>query len=298
MNQGYSYKGQIDGGGAGREIVDWLTERYTHSSRETWLERVEAGEVEVDGGRAHLGQIVEAGQWLVWHRPPWTEPEAPRRFDRIYEDQVLLAVSKPSGLPTMPAGGFYRNTLLSVVQEQYPGATPLHRLGRGTSGLVLFTRDASANATLSRAFREQTIRRIYLGLASGSPRWDHTTIEVPIGPVEHPLLGTIHAASPSGREARSHAVVLERREEDTLVEVEIDTGRPHQIRIHMAAVGHPLVGDPLYGPGGHARDDGLPGDLGYLLHAHRLAFIHPVEGRQMDLEAPPPPALDPRAPQR
>lgn len=293
MNDGYAYRSQIDAGGAGREVVDWLGDRYRHSSREVWAERVEAGEVEIDGRRARAGEILEAGQWLVWHRPPWEEAEVPRHFDLLYEDPLILAVSKPSGLPTMPAGGFYRNTLLAVVQERFPEATPLHRLGRGTSGIVLFSRDRASNRTLSQAFREQTIRRIYLGLASGAPGWDRKTIDVPIGPVDHPLLGTLHAASPTGRTACSHVEVLERRAEGSLVQVEIDTGRPHQIRIHLASVGHPLVGDPLYGPGGLPRDDGLPGDLGYLLHAHRLSFIHPG-GHRLDLEAPPPPARCPR----
>lgn len=291
MNDGYAYRSQIDRGGAGREIVDWLSGCYRHSSREVWAERVEAGEVEVDGSRAQPGQLLTAGQWLIWHRPPWKEPEVPLHYDLLYEDEGLLAVAKPSGLPTMPAGGFYKNTLLSMVRDRFPEANPLHRLGRGTSGIVLFSRTSRSSEKLSRAFREQTIRRVYLGLASGSPGWDRKTIDVPIGPVDHPLLGTLHAASPQGRVARSHVQVLDRRPDGSLVEVEIDTGRPHQIRIHLAAVGHPLVGDPLYGPGGLPRDDGLPGDLGYLLHAHRLELTHPAEAHVMVLEAPPPQAL-------
>ena len=175
-------------------------------------------------------------------------------------------------------------------------ATLLHRLGRGTSGLVLFAHSDLARRELSAAFREGRITKVYRTLVSGSPAWEERTVDAPIGPVPHPLLGTIHAASPSGRHARSHARVVERRGDSTLLDVSIETGRPHQIRIHMASVGHPLVGDPLYLPGGLARADALPGDEGYLLHAMRASFAHPGGGT-CDLQVSAPPALRSRSDQ-
>ena len=111
--------------------------------------------------------------------------------------------------------------------------------------------------------------------------------------VAHPRLGLTHGVSPEGRASRSHARVLERRTASTLFEVDILTGRSQQIRIHLAAIGHPLEGDPLYGPGGVplAGEPGLPGDLGYLLHAERLGFVHPLSGERLVLHAPVPPEL-------
>jgi len=142
------------------------------------------------------------------------------------------------------------------------------------------------------------VGKVYRALCTGHPPTDAFTVEAPIGEVPHPLLGTVHAASPDGRKSRSHVRVLERRgggddPPGALVEVTIETGRPHQIRIHLAFAGHPLVGDPLFGAGGLPLPgtQALPGDPGYLLHAQRLELDHPVSGARLVIECPPPPAL-------
>jgi 23S rRNA pseudouridine1911/1915/1917 synthase len=116
---------------------------------------------------------------------------------------------------------------------------------------------------------------------------------VPIGRIPHPLLGTVHAASAGGRPARTVVHTLRAEDHASLVEVEIDTGRPHQIRIHLAAAGHPLVGDPVYDRGGLPRvgTRALPGDGGYLLHAARLVFPHPATALLTTVECAPPPGL-------
>src|SRR5690606_9110762 len=133
----------------------------------------------------------------------------------------------------------------------------------------------------------------YRGLAQGLATEDAYAIRTPIGLVPHPRLGDVHGVHPQGKASSSDARVLERREASTLFEVDIHTGRAEQIRIHLAAIGHPLVGDPLYAPGGLPRetDPGLPGDGGYLLHAMELRLIHPVTGQPLHLVAPPPPTL-------
>ena len=118
------------------------------------------------------------------------------------------------------------------------------------------------------------------------------TVEVPIGLVPHPRLGEVHAAAEGGKRARSEVRVVAGGSVSSLVEVRIETGRPHQIRIHLAWAGHPLVGDPLYAAGGRPLPEpGLPGDPGYHLHALRLGLDHPVTGRRLELECAPPPAL-------
>lgn len=290
-NAGYAFRTQVRRGG--ETVLAFLSAEYRHSSLQEWAARLAAGEVEVSGARAHGPEVLRAGQVVVWHRPPWQEEAAPLHFEVLHEDEALLAVNKPSGLPTLPGGGFLAHTLLTQVRAQYPGASPLHRLGRGTSGIVLFARTGSAGSALSRAWREHDVHKVYRALAAGVAGPDRLEIRTPIGPVPHPRLGTVHAATPDGKPSRSVATVRARRADSTLFDVEIHTGRPHQIRIHLASAGHPLVGDPLYGPGGQPLPGlpGLPGDLGYHLHAWTLAFTHPIGGRRVHLEACPPDVL-------
>ena len=123
----------------------------------------------------------------------------PAHYDLIHEDDSIVVVNKPSGLPTMPAGGFVESTLLALVREQYPEASPLHRLGRGTSGLVLFARHKQAASQLARAWRDRTVKKTYRALGLGSTRTEMFVIDVPIGPVPHPLIGTVQAACEGGK---------------------------------------------------------------------------------------------------
>lgn len=292
LNDGFAYRSRVQRGGV--TVLDFLSGEFRHSSREVWAARLAAGEIELDGVTVGVDTVLSAGQQLVWHRPPWWEEDVPLSFDVLFEDADLLAVAKPAGLPTVPGGGFLKHTLSSAVRERWPTASPLHRLGRGTSGLVLFALNSQTGAGLLADWRAQRVQKVYLALASGVAARDEYEIRTPIGPVPHPKLGEVFAASPAGKEAHSRARVRERREDSALFEVEIFTGRPHQIRVHLAGVGHPLVGDPLYAPGGVALPDALPGDVGYHLHAWQLSFTHPTTGEKVTLNAPPPEVLERR----
>ena len=295
LNSGWTYREQVGPEGAGVTILDFLAGAHHHSSTEEWRHRIERGEVEVDGRRVGCEVVLQPGQTLVWHRPPWDEGEVPTNFTIVHEDESIIAVDKPGGLPTMPAGGYLNHTLLTLMRERYPEASPLHRLGRHTSGLVLFARNHAAAAELSQAWRDHNVRKTYRALGVGETRAEMFVIDVPIGPVPHPLLGTVEAACERGKPSHSEAVVLEGGRNRTLFQIDITTGRPHQVRIHLAYASHPLVGDPLYDAGGGLkRRPGLPGDGGYHLHAERLQFAHPTTGKQMTLVAPPPPALQTR----
>ena len=257
-----------------------------------WRGRLEAGRIFIDGRRVESDVILKNGQLLLWRRPPWVEPDVPFVYSILHEDEDLLAVDKPCGLPTMPGGGFLEHTLFALVRKNYPEAAPLHRLGRGTSGIVLFARSARARSCICQAWRRKEVGKTYRALAAGCPVEENFVIEAPIGPVPHPKLGTVYAARPDGKSALSRVSVLERRAGESLLEIGIETGRPHQIRIHLAFAGHPLVGDRLYAPGGTIKDPGtLPGDTGYLLHAERLRLVHPVTGLPFEIVCPPPPEL-------
>ncbi len=296
LNSGYSYREQLGKAADGLSALAYLSAKYAHSTRSEWSARFERGEVLLGEQCISSGEVLRAGQRLTWQRPPWQEDDAPLQFHLIHEDGALIAVDKPSGLPTLPGGGFLEHTLLHLVRAEFTQATPLHRLGRGTSGLVLFARTHEAASRLTHAWRGQQIGKRYLALGQGAAEQSEYDIQAAIGPVPHPRLGEVYAASTSGKASRSRARVLERRQispPSTLFEVDIFTGRPHQIRIHLASIGHPLLGDPLYGPGGRPLSElpGLPGDGGYWLHAYQLRFEHPVSGQQLELSAPPPPTL-------
>lgn len=292
-NQGCDYCEQLGPVAAGQGLIGYLSRQYPHSTAAEWAERIGQGLVLLDGVAAVGDPVLRAGQQLVWQRPPWIEPDAPLAFAIIHQDDDLLAVAKPAGLPTLPGANFYEHTLLRLVQQRFPRAVPLHRLGRWTSGLVLCACNEGARRELLRQWSQRQVAKRYRTLLTGQPAWERLVIEQPIGPVPHPLLGSLHAASPDGKAARSEVTVLERRPEGCLCDVTIDTGRPHQIRIHLAWAGFPLVGDPLYLPGGVPAPDSraLPGDPGYLLHSAELRFRHPRDGRLLRIDCPAPPAL-------
>ena len=224
----------------------------------------------------------------------------------LFDDGDLLVFNKPSGLPVLPAGGFLEHTLLAQLQARWPDARPVHRLGRFTSGLLVCARRSASRAWLSALLRESTAQgrctKTYrallqppvpesplLVLEPGQP----LSLTTPIGRCAHGRLGTIWAAAPAdpaALSASSELRLLQRGERAWLADVAIATGRPHQIRIHTAAAGAPLLGDPLYAPGGGAQAGALPGDGGYHLHAHRLQLVCP-DGGLLALEAPLPEAL-------
>jgi len=295
VNEGFEYRERIGAEADGEQLLAYLTRRYRHSSAAAWKDRIDSGRVLLDSKPGRPDSTLRRGQTLVWQRPAWIEPEAPVSFAVLYEDEDLLAVAKPAGLPTLPGGGFLNATLLHRVRAYAPGASPLHRLGRWTSGVVLFARARETLADLTRQWISRNVGKRYRALAVGKPSRNDFEIEVPIGPVPHPLLGSVHAASGDGKAALSHVALVEQREGTFLCDVSIATGRPHQIRIHLAAAGHPLVGDPLYAAGGIPGPgcSALPGDPGYYLHAAELTFRHPRTARELVVTCEPPPALRP-----
>lgn len=309
MNQGWTYYDRVTPASVGQTLLDYYTRQYQHSSRCEWQKRIETGQVTVNGEPSHPNQRLSLGQSLAYHRPPWQEPDVPLDFAVLYQDDDLIAIAKPAGLPVLPGGGFLEHTLLHQLQLRYPDATPtpVHRLGRGTSGVIVLARSALAKSELSAQMRQSTVNvarpsvltKTYRALINPNDLPATFVLTTPIGKVPYPVLGSVYAATPNGKAAHTEGRVLSRDESHTLVEMTIRTGRPHQIRIHLAAAGYPLVNDPLYAPGGLPypvtdldRKVPVPGDCGYWLHAHRLRFLHPRTGMPMEFVCAPPDILD------
>ena len=323
MNDGWIYVDRISAATQGHTVLDYYCDRYPHSDRQTWHDRIVTGQIQLNQKPTQPDTVLQSGHVLTYHRPPWQEPEVPLNIDILHDDADILAVAKPAGLPVLAGGGFVQNTLGWQLQHRwgYANAYPIHRLGRGTSGVLLLAKHRQARAWLSQQLREHTaekvaspigdrtvpspdgpqgrsLQKIYRTRVVGHPDRDRFTITQPIGKRPHPTLGYLYAAQADGLAAESDCQVLRRDAKTTLLEVEIHTGRPHQIRIHLAAAGFPLLGDPLYAIGGIPRVDmptptgdlPVPGDCGYHLHAWYICVVHP-QGHVLEITAPPPAIL-------
>lgn len=291
MNQGWVYRDNIGSKEVGLTVIQYYTQRYHHSSEQEWLARILSGQILLNNQLVTPETCLQPGQWLTYHRPPWKEPDVPLVFEILYQDEHFLVINKPSGLPVLPGGIFLEHTLLWQLKKQYPQEklVPIHRLGRGTSGLMLIARSSIARSNLSQQMRHRQIRKVYQTLIGKCELPNQFIIDHPIGKIPYPRLGYLYAATVNGKFAYSDCRVLKRSDHNTLLEVMILTGRPHQIRIHLATIGYPLLGDPLYTVGGipklnvnNNKKLAVPGDCGYFLHAYQLSFSHPMSKQSMD----------------
>ncbi len=309
LNQGWTYRDRVGPREAGLVVSAFYAARHPHSERATWRARLAAGEIRLNGQPLRDDPPLVVGDRLAWSRPPWWEGPVPAGWSVVFDDGDLHVIDKPAGLPVLPAGGWLEHTLLRLLEHRHrqEGAglpRPVHRLGRFTSGLLVCARRPATRAWLSARLRESTAgasclaeagacRKLYralvvpgvLPLAPG----EALTLTTPIGRRPHPLLGQIWCAvdghGAGDLAARSRLTLLARGAEADQVEVAIASGRPHQIRIHCAALGAPLLGDPLYGPGGQALATALPGEGGYRLRAWRLELPLP-SGEVLALQVP------------
>ena len=257
---------------------------------------VREGRVTVDGAaQTKPGFRLKAGMQVRLEVPPAAPATVEAEdidLDIVYQDDDLAVVFKPSGMVVHPAAGNESGTLVNALLKHLDGLSGIggeirpgivHRIDKDTSGLLLVAKNDFAHVGLSEQIKAHTVKRAYRAIVIGGFREDEGTVEGPIG--RHPTDRKKMAIVPGGREAATHWTVLERLRGATLIEARLTTGRTHQIRVHMASIGHPVLGDPVYGP----KKSPWPVQGGQLLHAFRLGFVHPRTGQELLFEAEPEP---------
>lgn len=279
---------EIDEASAGRRL-DVVVAEVVGISRSRAGDLVTSGGVTVGGRTERKSYRVSVGDTVEIAEPVAAVPSAPPAVDVVFEDEHLIVVSKQAGVVVHPAPGLREGTVVDALRargcrlahgsgDDRPGV--VHRLDRDVSGLLVLAKTDEAYARIVRDMAARRIDRRYLALVSGSPSVERGKIEAPIG--RHPRHRTRMAVLPEGRAAITWFEVLERFEPPaTLLEVRLETGRTHQIRTHLAAISHPVVGDAAYGHDPRlARSVGLERPF---LHACRLGFDHPVSGERVEL---------------
>jgi len=285
----------VDDRGARQRLDRYLTERGSWGSRSRVQRLIGDGLVRVDGRLAKAGAILRAGQTIEVRvvaapLPAGVEAE-PIPLDVLYEDASLLVINKPPGLVVHPAPGHWRGTLVSALLYHWAGPRadldPLrpgivHRLDKDTSGVLLIAKDAATLAALGAQFRRREVDKQYLAFVWGQLRKQSGTIAAPIG--RNPVHRKRMAVRRGGREAVTAFEVAERLEGVTLVRLFPKTGRTHQLRVHLAAIGHGIVGDAVYGRG-RTRGGSVLIER-QALHAERITFRHPRTGERLSFVAP------------
>ena len=262
--------------------------QYSRSRLTAWIR---AGQVTVDGHAALPRDKVLGGEHILLRPSPDPQVLAfqPQDIplDIVFEDDALIVVNKPAGLVVHPGSGNWEGTLLNALLQhapalaQVPRAGIVHRLDKETSGLLVVAKTLTAQTALVRQLQARTVTREYAAVVHGRIT-QARSIEAPIG--RHPVQRTRMAVVPAGKHAVTHVDVVENYAHATLLRCRLETGRTHQIRVHLASIGHPLYGDPVYGARRQAQGS-IPFSR-QALHAQRLALRHPVSGEPLAWNAP------------
>ncbi|MBI1736306.1 MAG: RluA family pseudouridine synthase [Candidatus Rokubacteria bacterium] len=287
---------------AGSRLDRWLAAHLSALSRARLQQLIDEGHVRVGGRVLKPAYRLRGGEDVDVEIPPappeTLEPEA-IALAVVYEDDHVLVVDKPAGMVVHPGAGHARGTLASAVLAHAPGTAGVggarrpgvvHRLDKGTSGLLVLAKTAAAYESLTRQLAARTVSRRYVAVVAGRVRRPEGVIDAPIGRHPHDRVRMAVRPAGAGKRAVTHYRVLERFADHTSVEARLETGRTHQIRVHLASLGHPVVGDELYGRGAATRPP-VPFE-GHALHAAGLAFVHPVTEKRLEFSAPLPPRME------
>ena len=293
-----------------------LALRVPEISRSGFRRLIEEGCVTIDGMKARPSRKVKTGEVIRYIIPP---PKPARvlpeklPLEIVYEDEDLIVINKPKGMVVHPAPGAPAGTLVNALLAHCKGLSAVggverpgivHRLDKDTSGLMVVAKNDAAHHALQKQIQARTAERKYLALVWGNPRFEQAIVDAPIGrhPVDRKKMAVIESPAHRARAAVTDFRVLERFGTFALIEARLQTGRTHQVRVHSAYAGHPVVGDPVYS-GNRRLESGrkdfvmsvnhLIADLhGQALHAYQLSFEHPRTGRRLEFTAPMPAEME------
>ena len=255
---------------------------------------VDNGNILVNDKKVKAGYLVRENDIIVINDDEFNENNITAEnipLDIIYEDEYLMVVNKPSGMVVHPAIGNYYGTLVNALMYHCNNLSSIngnirpgivHRIDADTSGLLLIAKNDSVHENLAKQISEKSVKRKYICLVHGVIDEDSATIDAPIGRDSHDRKKMAVTAENS-KNAVTHIKVLERYKNATLIECVLETGRTHQIRVHMNYIGHPVVNDPVYG---YKRMD--DSEFGQMLHAEEIGFVHPVTGKYLEFSVKPP----------
>jgi len=277
-----------------------LLPNHSRNRLQTWIL---AKRITVDNQNANSKRKVWGGEKIkikpIMHHNETTHIAEPLKLNIIYEDKAILVINKPAGMVVHPGNGNWQGTMLngllyhSSQLEEIPRAGIVHRLDKNTSGLLVVAKTLEAQTSLVRQLQNRTMKRDYLALVHGHVKYSGQ-VNAPIG--RHPVQRIKMAVNKNGKEACTHYLIKEQINGSTLLQCSLDTGRTHQIRVHMFSIGHPLVGDPTYG----AKPQKVSQEVRKLisdfprqaLHAQRLEFIHPDTSQKVMWETELPKDID------
>jgi len=289
---------------AGMQLIDALQEIYPPYTKQQWIDAIDSGQITAPAAtksewktlKVEPELLVREGQRFLHAIPNYIEPAIDPDILLVYEDEAIVVVDKSAPLPLHPSGRYQKNTLEWILHEAYfpEKLRPAHRIDAMTTGLVVFTRKYAYASKLQSQFAQGTVRKTYLAWVDGRPSWDQTRCELPIDSAALPNGG--RALDANGQEAVTEFRLLQSRDGRSLIQAQPITGRTHQIRLHLAALGHPIIGDPLYLPGGASRQlewNSQPGSIrsdsndpsAMMLHAWKLSFVHPLTLERLSLES-------------
>lgn len=271
----------------GLTIIDFYSQAIPNIPKQEWVQKVNSGNMTINGNSTSTDYIIKTGDKTQHSTPPISEPEINPTLQLIHEDNDILVLNKPAPLPMHPCGRFSKNSLVEILKAAFPDSDfkIVHRIDSNTTGLVVLGKTKGATQFISNQFEQQTIKKSYLTLVEGLVQKDNFTSSQVIGKEKTKSGG--RQIDIKGNEAFTEFQVLERRSKTSLLRVTPHSGRTNQIRLHLADIGHPIVGDHGYKNPDYFQTNPLtyPDDC-LFLHAWKIAFIHPSNSSEIEFEAP------------